>query len=369
MKIIEVCHRIYPSYIGGVEKVVSGISQHLAKRFEIEVYTTNPSRKRMYKFRYNNVRITEFPSTAPNEILYFSPSLYSALKAVNADVIHAHGCQQFTSFAAALAKRRNGIPLLVTPHFGFSEVPRYAFMIYNLIVNKLIFNRADKIVAISPNEIHTIRKIGNFDEKILYIPNGVDVERIDLVLNKYQRPIIPKTVLYVGRLEEKKGLHFLVKAFSRISEDVKLNIVGDGTYRRELIKLVENLKLKNKVRIFGRVSDSELEQLYATAHVFVLLSSHESHSMALTEAMAFGLVPVVTNVGGNRYIVSNYENGFLVSYPVSINEVSNVLCKLVRDQNLIDLISEKARKTVKERFNIELTTKLLGDVYESFTRK
>jgi len=369
MKIIEVCHRTYPTFIGGIEKAIWNISQHLAGRFEIEIYTTNPRRKRPFRFQKKNVRITEFPSMAPGEILYFSPSLYSALRNVDADIIHAHGCQQFTSFAAALAKRKNAIPLLVTPHFGFSKVPRYVFMVYNLTANKLIFNRADKIVTISPNEIHTIRKIGNFDEKILYIPNGVDVESINLVLHKYRRLINPKTILYVGRLEEKKGLRFLVKAFAQISGDVTLKIIGDGPFRDELAELVNNLKVKDKVRILGRVSESELNQLYATAHVFVLLSSYESHSMALTEAMAYGLVPVVTNVGGNRNIVSNHENGFLVSYPASINEVSNVLCKLIRDQNLIDLISEKARKTVKERFNIELTTKLLGDVYESFARK
>jgi hypothetical protein len=79
VKIIEVCHRTYSSYIGAIEKIVLGLSRCLSERFEIETYTSAPRKKEACVLEIENVKITEFPSTAFGDIFCYSPSLCKAL--------------------------------------------------------------------------------------------------------------------------------------------------------------------------------------------------------------------------------------------------------------------------------------------------
>lgn len=371
MKIIEVCRRTYPSYIGGIEKCVWNISRKLARKFEVEIYATNSRRRSVFETEISGLKIREFPCLALYDIYLFSPSLYKALEGVEADLVHAHGIGALSTLAAALAKPKNDLPLFVSPHFGFSKVPRVLFTMYNLSFNKLVLKRADQIIAVSPNEKSEIAKVGDFSNKILYIPNGIDVQEIDSHLNRSMQSDWPKVILYVGRLERKKGLQSLIYAFSQIVSlyDVVLLIVGEGPYKNEIIKMVSTSGIEDRVKFLGRVSENELYQIYARSHIFVSPSSYESHSMSLTEAMGFGVVPIVTNVGGNRFVVSNRENGFLVSYPVKVEEIAHLLSELVQNEDLLKIVSEGAREKAKHNFDLNKTSKSLEYAYEQCARK
>ncbi len=137
------------------------------------------------------------------------------------------------------------------------------------------------------------------DLPITIIPNGID-------LHKYQNKALKKTtkektILYVGRLERRKGAKYLLRAFQLFSQDnpdTKLLIAGDGRDREKLELLAEDLKLKN-VSFLGYISEELKLQLLAEADLFCSPAIFgESFGIVLLEAMATGTVCVAGNNSG-----------------------------------------------------------------------
>ena len=363
----------YPPYIGGVESHVWEVSKRLVKKgFDVEIYSTDPSGKLGRITEVDDIKIRRFPSFAPNGIYHLSRGLYLSLKNAHADIIHSHGYQGFPMLASALAKVQNGIPLIVTLHCGFRKVGRLPYLIYDSLFGRIIFHRSDRIIIVSPIEMELIGELLKVKEKIRLVPNGVDLKAISSYLTQMGARFSqsPVKLLFAGRLEKKKGLVFLVKAFREIAHrDVELSIVGDGPFKQKLVKFIRKLKLQDKVHVKERLTQAELYELYAESHIFVLPSEFEAHSIALTEAMAFGLVSVVTNVGGNRFLVLNGVDGFLLKkYPPDIRELSNVLLQLVDNRELMHRMSENAIREAQQ-FDIDRMVEHLEMMYQSVGRK
>jgi phosphatidylinositol alpha-mannosyltransferase len=171
--------------------------------------------------------------------------------------------------------------------------------------------------------------------------------------------------LYVGRLEKKKGVHFLIRAFQKIRlKNARLLIVGDGPLRSELLSSIRKLRLSDRIYLKGQISKDELYRTYSQAHIFILPSEFEAHSMALTEAMAFGLVPIVTNVGGNKYVITDRKDGFLIRYPPNVNEISNILFRLIQNHDLMLNMSKHATERARS-FDMVKVLKDLEKVYQT----
>ena len=370
MKILMVSPQAYPPYVGGVETHLYDISRFLVKKgHHVEIYSTDPSGKLSPSTVINGVRMARFFSWAPWGLYHFSPKLFASLKNAQACVIHAHDYRSFPMLAAALAKAKNKTPLVITLHLGASKVGRMPYLVYNPIFGNLIFHRADKIVVVSKIEVEYFRQLKKMRNKIIHIPNGIDLDEV----SKYKRKVVTNEskirILYAGRLERKKGISYLLKAFNKVvaHHDVDLWIVGDGPLKSELIDIIKKQKMNGKVHLRFNVSRDELYGLYARAHIFVLLSQFEAHSIALTEAMAFGLVPVATNVGGNAYLVNDGKDGFLVKYPPSINEISQILVRLINDSSMRKEMSKCATEN-SQRFNIENCVSKLENLYQCVLR-
>ncbi len=144
------------------------------------------------------------------------------------------------------------------------------------------------------------------DDPIAIVPNGID-------LASYHRPAKRpdpkglKTILYIGRLERRKGVKYLLHAYKLLSEadpEVRLVIAGDGPDREKLELLAEDLELKN-YEFIGYISDEQKHELLATSDLFCSPAVFgESFGIVLLEAMATGLVTVAGNNSGYRDLMS-----------------------------------------------------------------
>jgi glycosyltransferase involved in cell wall biosynthesis len=223
----------------------------------------------------------------------------------------------------------------------------------------------DKIVYISQDIKKELVENSFPGEKLLNIPNGVDVDHF---------VPLPKTadgtranICFVGRVEKQKGLDHLLQAFSLIKDrvhDVKLSIVGDGQQREPLEKLAHDLKLGERVTFTGSTRD--VLAYYQAALIFVLPSLSEGMSSSLLEAMSCGLPVVVTAVGGNSEVVvrSSGEQaiqmsqfkiadcGILVN-PEDCKGLAGALSKLLDDSPLRNRLGERAREKIVSRFSQE----------------
>ena len=139
------------------------------------------------------------------------------------------------------------------------------------------------------------------DEPITIIPNGIDLSHYRVEPQPDPVEGAPKTILYIGRLERRKGVKYLLNAYRVLAlgnPDVKLIIAGDGPDREKLMLLAEDLKLPN-VTFLGYISDELKMQLLHEADVFCSPAVYgESFGIVLLEAMATGTAVVAGNNSG-----------------------------------------------------------------------
>jgi len=362
MKIVQVSPRYYP-YAGGTEKFVKTLAEELVGRgFEVTVLATEPELKEQYVRKLvNGVEIFLFKSYAPAEIGYLSPALTRALRRIKEGIIHAHGYRSFPMLETALVKGRK-VKLIVTTHLGFSKVGEWLYKVYNPLFGNIIFSKADKIVVVSPTEMERVPLLRKFSYKVVWVPIGISMSgtRFDMDKRKYSKNKL--NLLYVGRIEKRKGIDHLLRLMSVLDKDkFCLTIVGSGPYTKQLVNTLDRSKLCN-VKFTGRISERKLQELYLKSDLFILFSEYEGHSVALTEAMVNGLVPIVTDVGGNRYVVG--DTGFLIKYPCDIDEVCRILYHLYDDREELVARSIKAQMRVRKLFSISQIAELYIRIYE-----
>lgn len=339
MKILQVCPR-YPPYIGGIEEYVRNISERLAKKYQVAVFTTDPSGKLPEEDIINNVYVKRFKSWAPNEAYYFSRKLkkYLSKYSNSYDVVHAHNYHAFPALYAAQTKGKN--KLVFTPHFhgkGHSLLRNILHKPYKLI-GRQIFRRADEIICVSEYEKNLVVKSFKVSkDKIVIIPSGVNLEEFKGLKKKSEKKC--KIILCVSRLEKYKGIQYLIKVLPLLEDDVILEIVGRGPYKKDLIKLAKKLNIEGRVKFFSDLPRNVLLQKYADADVFALLSNYEAFGICVGEALCAGTPCIVAKKSALAEWVDN-ENCFGIDYPIDLNTLA-YLIRSVIGRNVGNILNSK----------------------------
>jgi glycosyltransferase involved in cell wall biosynthesis len=323
MKVLHVSARYYP-HIGGLETHVQSVCERLADRFDVSVYTADRSNNLPENETINRVKVHRFKGWAPNDAYYISEGLRKNLKkdAKDYEVIHAHAYHSFPSLYAAQAVA-DGV-LVFTPHYhGGGHTPfRDILHIPYRSFGKQVFAKADKIVCVSQYERDLVLQKFKIDEyKITVIPNGINKKEFAGV-EKKQKSF--RVILCVGRLEEYKGVQFLIRAMQKLGNDYLLDIVGDGVYRSALVGLAEKLNVMARVRFYQNLSREALVRKYAESDVFALLSRHEAFAITVAEALAAKTPCILANTSALTEWIDNV-NCFGIDLPIEIEELSSLI--------------------------------------------
>lgn len=178
------------------------------------------------------------------------------------------------------------------------------------------------------------------------IPIGVDLQRFRPGVTRISRFKDKKTnILFVGRLDKRKGIEYLLKAFRRLSQfqpNIRLIIVGDGSEKQKARDYVREEELKNVV-FTGSVTRRDLPAYYATGDIFCSPATHgESFGVVLLEAMAVGLPVVAFDNPGYRNLFPGFARGFLVPNK-SVSALTQALLILATTPNLRRELGQKNR--------------------------
>jgi phosphatidyl-myo-inositol alpha-mannosyltransferase len=181
------------------------------------------------------------------------------------------------------------------------------------------------------------------------IPNGVDIERFNPAVEPFHEWRDPArvNVLFVGRLDPRKGVHLLIQAmpeiFERTSGRARLLIVGDSYLRPRLEASVDAV-VRDHVHFLGHVPSGDLARWYATGDVFVSpASGNESFGIVLVEAMAAQRAVVASDIPGYRCVVQPGENG-VVFPPGDVGALAGAVAALVRDPERRLRLAERGRQ-------------------------
>ena len=183
------------------------------------------------------------------------------------------------------------------------------------------------------------------------IPIGIDLERFHpkiKPISQFKDKLI--NILFVGRLDKRKGIDYLLKAFWRLSlhlPNTRLIIVGEGSEKKKARDYVKEEELKNVV-FAGSVSPKDLPSFYATADIFCSPATHgEAFGVVLLEAMATGLPIVAFDNLGYRALLPKHQQGFLV-FNKSTTALAQALLVLATNSPLRKELGRKNRQYVKD---------------------
>jgi glycosyltransferase involved in cell wall biosynthesis len=198
-------------------------------------------------------------------------------------------------------------------------------------------------------------------DKLVVLPNPADIPQF--IPNRSHRERLE--LLFLGRVGERKGAFDLIHAFAALPNTVReqchLTFAGDGETDAAR-DLANKLGCSFQTSILGWVRPLETNRLLVEADVFLLPSRGEGMSMALLEAMAWGLPVVTTASGGTDEFLSSYHNCVLVR-PGDVHDIAEALHGLVVDPKLRLRLGIEARRTA-ERFSIDQYTVKLASLYE-----
>ena len=162
-------------------------------------------------------------------------------------------------------------------------------------------------------------------------------------------------IISVGRLIERKGFHFLIDAVAILKKqfpEIRLEIVGDGPYRKVLEKKIQETQSSEYINLNGQISDEVLINLYENSSIAVLAHTllkngdTEGCPTVFSEAMGHGLPVIGGDGAGADTAIIEGKNGFIVHSP-DIEELSNAISKIFLDPDLAKSMSEYGKKKLK----------------------
>lgn len=265
-----------------------------------------------------------------------------------------------------------GIPLVVrlqTPIFKQREIlglPANPLMEF---LEKKSLQKATLIASISHNISKLITERYRIENsKVVYSPLGVDSKKIQkpyFKTNSYR-------LLFVGRLEKRKGMQELVDAMPRILSSnyrITIDIIGkdcfqapgDTSYIDYFHKVVPS-ELRGRVKFHGFVDERKLQDFYADCDVFIAPSRYESFGLIFLEAMVYGKPVIGTRAGGIPEIINDGQNGLLIDINNS-DQIASAVLSLFSDNNLRMKLGMHAYKDVRNRFSVENMAQKSLEVY------
>ena len=226
-----------------------------------------------------------------------------------------------------------------------------------------MLKQADRTISLNEESDRELLAAGFRPERVIRMRNGIEVEKFpvreDYTLGH------PSTLLFMGRLEPQKDVPTLLRSLTLLKRaDTQLVVLGSGPQRQQLEGLAEEWQIKERVKFCGRVA--EVVPFLQRADLFVLPSLSEGISNALLEAMACGLPCVVSDIPGNRAVVTDGLDACLFP-PGNAEALAQVLTTLLDDQSLRWRLGQAARSTVARCFSMQAVTEAYLTLYRQLS--
>ena len=230
------------------------------------------------------------------------------------------------------------------------------------ILEKRTYTIADRIVCVSQDTASYIEKEYNQSpSKICVIENGLENKEVDSPIT--ERDL--ETLVFVGRLEERKGIWTLLEAMKRIHAthpNVRLQLIGKNLLGDVLEQWIANHGLAETMILTGYLEDTKMRRALQQATALVVPSLLEGFGLIAAEGMLMGTCVVVSDAYGLRSIIKNNETGLVFSSE-DPSDCARVLLLALNDPLLRERVGQAAKKEAESRFSLVERTKDLHEIF------
>lgn len=294
------------------------------------------------------------------------------------DIAHLHNTYHQLSPSIIYALKKHKIPMVLTLHDYKIISPNYNLFLdgkiwekrtaLGCIKNRCVKNSYSKSIVcflekiihdalgsygkidtfISPSNF-LIRKFEEFGFKgnIKYIPNPIENVSDNLISKNDTNANV---LVYYGRLSKEKGVSIAIQAMKFLDKSEKLQIIGDGPEKNNLLNFVKKLKLESQIEFFGFKSGEELQKILIEAKAIIAPSIwYENMPYCIAESLALGKIVIASNIGGIPDLIFDGKNGFLFK-PNSCEDLAEKIRNL--DKYDLNKIKNEAKKSTAH-FSVE----------------
>lgn len=338
---------------GGVQECVKAMQAELKRRgHEVLIITPmskevrdNPPADTIMLGTGTDIR-SPFATTAQVSATFNTDEIEAVLSQHNFDILHFHEPWVPMLARQLLAKSKSKTVNVATFHARMPDgVMTRTIERVITPYTRSILKSFDVLTAVSEPAAQYVKSLS--DAPIQIVPNGIDLD-VYRPQTHAKSQANQRTILFIGRLERRKGLKYLLDAFARLNDpSCRLLIAGNGPDRQKLEEYTRKLKLDN-VEYLGFVSQAKKLELLAEADVFCSPAVYgESFGIVLLEAMAAGVPVVAANNPGYASVMQG--RGFIsLVDPKDIEQFAKRLALMLYDEELAELWRKWALECVRQ---------------------
>lgn len=376
MKVLQVI-QFFSSNHGGSAVVPYELSKHLQKRgHDVTVLTTDFQMNNDFINSLDNVEVIPFHCQMNIGGFLVSPSMNNYLKEnINKfDIIHMHNFRTYQNIIVHKFATKYNIPYILQAHGSVSRVfeKKNLKYIYDIFYGNRLLRDASNIIAVSDIEINQYLQMNVSPEKVVVIPNGIDIDSFSSLpkkgtFKKKHNISEEHMILFLGRLHEIKGIDFLIKSYAELIKErtnVILVLAGpDDGYLEKAKSLVEELTLIEHVKFISFINGAEKLAAYVDSDVLVYPSCFEIFGLVPIEAIMCGAPVIVTDNCGCGELIKKSECGYLVKYG-NVNSLKEKLKVILEDPQKSSEFVNNGKKFVYENLSWKNIVKVVESQYE-----
>lgn len=330
-----------------------------------------------FKFTGNNPPPSEIKFfEGDNTFFGFWHTLKLALQEGEYDIIHAHTPHVAVILLILLFLTGKGQLLAKTVYTVHNSYPNYK--IRNKLLLIPIFALFKRIVCCSKSSRASFpsffKKLAG--DRLLAVPNGVDLKRIDTILNQQSSPNDHNknpnlfNLITIGRLVKIKNSLLIVKAFAQMAKndpESSLTLIGKGNLKTEIEQEINKMSLEKQVKLTGLIPRNDVYQYLTQADVFISASWGEGLPLATLEAMACSCPVILSEIEPHQEIAEGVDFIPLIK-PDDVAGFTEAIQRLRTMSPAERLeIGTKCRKLVEDKFSLKIMHKNYDQVYTQIT--
>jgi glycosyltransferase involved in cell wall biosynthesis len=386
MRVLHITLGFYPATgWGGPVKIVYQNGRELARRgHRVTIYCSNLLNKKKrilpdtFEREIDGMRVVYFdtwnlpwwPGTLGPVWLPDLPA-YLKREITSFDIVHLNGYRSPMLLPVVRAARRAGVPIVTQPHGTLPIIVNSFWVkrVYDWLFGSLELEGLSALIALQESERQQALAHGIPEERIEIIPNGIDpLERGQLpepgsFRHRFGLTLDRPLVLFLGRINKKKGTDMLVEAFARLKGlDAQLAIVGpDDGQLAEVQGLIQKYHLGDRVILPGLLTGEDVLAAYQDADLFVLPCRVDTFPVTIMEACLVGTPMVITKRCEMAHLVRDRVADVV---PFDASAFAVAMEQLLTDRERYERYRANSQAVIADTFSIDAVVDRLEAVYE-----